>query len=125
MVPGRVWGAHLQPAGRRMPGCWLRARAEEHRLAAVELIREKGGGGGNWQTRKVGRAKRLMPRAASRVWVGDGLSWLLGGRVTSRAYLHLPDRQTGPRGPSAGFYQAPPAARDQATSQGFWGKASS
>lgn len=45
-------GAHLHPAGRHMPGCWLAALAEEHRHAAAELIRKRGGGGGNWQTER-------------------------------------------------------------------------
>lgn len=98
-----------------MPGCWLIARAEEHRLAAVELIRKKGGGGGNWQTREVGRAKRLMPRAAPWVWVGDGQSWLLGSRLSPG--VSAPARSA--EAPLLAFIRCLLQQETKPTSQGF------
>lgn len=73
---------------------------------------------GNWQTREVGRAKRLMPRAAPWVWVGDGQSWLLGSRLTPG--VSAPARSARPH---CWFYQVPPAARDQAHLSGVLRKA--
>lgn len=108
-----MWGAHLQPAGRRMPRCWLVARAEEHRLAAVELIRRREvvGGTGKQERWAVPSDGCHVPRPGFGWEMGKAGCWEV---ASHRAYLHLPDRQTGQRGPTAGFYQVPSAARDQA-----------